>query len=251
MLKSCKNLVKLENISKIYKNSTEFAVNGVSLHINKGEIFGLLGTNGAGKTTTFSMLCGLFPPTTGEIFINNLSVRTQISEIKKIIGVVPQSIALYPTLTAKENLYFFGKMYGLAKNELKDLTEHWLEIFGLSRHADKKIKTYSGGMKRRINLIAGVLHKPDLLLLDEPAVGIDAHSRLEIMQELKKINADGTTIIYTSHYLEEAEKFCTDIAIIDKGKIITQGKPTKLVKEAGCTNLEELFFTLTRNNTNV
>ena len=121
------------------------------------------------------MLCGLFPPTTGEIYINKLSVRTQISEIKKIIGVVPQSIALYPTLTAKENLFFFGKMYGLPKNELKKVTEHWLKIFGLSQYADKKIKTYSGGMKRRINLIAGILHKPELLLLDEPAVGIDTH----------------------------------------------------------------------------
>ncbi len=220
-------------------------MNGISLQINKGEIFGLLGTNGAGKTTTFSMLCGLFPPTTGDIFINDLSVRTHISEIKKIIGIVPQNIALYPTLTANENLHFFGKMYGLSGKNLKQSVETQLEIFGLTKFADKKIKTYSGGMKRRINLIAGILHKPELLLLDEPAVGIDAHSRLEIMQELKHINHAGTTIIYTSHYLEEAEKFCTDIAVIDKGKIITKGNPSKLVKENACSNLEELFFKLT------
>ncbi len=243
-------MVKIENISKIYKNSTEFAVNGISLKINKGEIFGLLGTNGAGKTTIFSMLCGLFPPTSGEIYINNLSVRTQISEIKKIIGAVPQNIALYPTLTAKENLSFFGKMYGLSGQELKNSINNRLEIFGLTKYADKKIKTYSGGMKRRINLIAGILHNPELLLLDEPAVGIDAHSRLEIMRELKKINESGTTIIYTSHYLEEAEKFCTEIAIIDKGKIITQGNPAQLVKKANCSNLEEMFFKLTGNKSN-
>ncbi|MCF6184572.1 MAG: ABC transporter ATP-binding protein [Bacteroidales bacterium] len=244
-------MIRLQNISKIYKNSTEFAVNEISLNINKGEIFGLLGTNGAGKTTIFSMLCGLFPPTSGEIYINNLSVRTQISEIKKIIGVVPQNIALYPTLTAKENLSFFGKMYGLRGKELTNSIIHRLEIFGLTKYADKKIKTYSGGMKRRINLIAGILHKPELLLLDEPAVGIDAHSRLEIMHELKKINESGTSIIYTSHYLEEAEKFCSEIAIIDKGKIITQGKPTELVKSANCSNLEEMFFKLTGNKSNV
>jgi len=240
-------LVKLENISKIYKGATEFAVNGISLTINKGEIFGLLGTNGAGKTTIFSMLCGLFSPTSGNLFINGLSVRTQIPEIKKHIGVVPQDIALYPTLTAKENLSFFGKMYGLKGNDLKKSIENWLKIFNLSKHSDKKIKTYSGGMKRRVNLIAGILHNPKLLLLDEPAVGIDARSRLEIMQELKKINQSGTTIIYTSHYLEEAEKFCTDIAIIDRGKIIIKGKPYDLIKQTGNTNLEEMFFKLTGN----
>ena len=240
-------MVKLENISKIYKGSTEFAVNGISLSINKGEIFGLLGTNGAGKTTVFSMLCGLFPPTSGEIYINNLSVRTQISEIKKIIGIVPQNIALYPTLTAKENLVFFGKMYGLKGKTLYETIENQLNIFGLTNFADKKIKTYSGGMKRRINLIAGILHNPELLLLDEPAVGIDARSRLEIMQELKKINKKGTTIIYTSHYLEEAEKFCSDIAIIEKGKILSKGKPAELIKENKHKNLEDYFFELTGN----
>jgi len=240
-------LIRLENISKIYKSTTEFAVNGISLHIKKGEIFGLLGTNGAGKTTTFSMLCGLFPPTSGDICINNLSVRTQIAEIKKIIGVVPQNIALYPTLTAKENLSFFGKMYGLKGEKITQAVDFWLNIFGLSKHAHKKIKTYSGGMKRRINLIAGILHNPEILLLDEPAVGIDAHSRLEIMQELKKINQNGTTIIYTSHYLEEAEKFCTETAIIEEGKIIIKGKPSKLIQEHSCSNLEELFFKLTGN----
>lgn len=240
-------MVKLENISKIYKGENEFAVKEISLTINKGEIFGLLGTNGAGKTTIFSMLCGLFLPTTGNIFINNMSVKTQILEIKKIIGVVPQNIALYPTLTAKENLMFFGKMYGLKGNNLKNSIENWLEIFNLSKYSNKKIKNYSGGMKRRVNLIAGILHKPELLLLDEPAVGIDAHSRLEIMQVLKKINQTGTTIIYTSHYLEEAENFCSDIAIIEEGKIIIKGNPSILIKKNKCVNLEELFFKVTGN----
>ena len=238
-------MIKIENLTKIYKGNSEPAVNNISLSVSKGEIFGLLGTNGAGKTTTFSMLCGLFPPTTGNVFINNLSVRSHISEIKKIIGVVPQNIALYPTLTGKENLMFFGKMYGLKNNTLKEKINHCMIAFGIEKHADKKIKNYSGGMKRRINLIAGILHEPDVLLLDEPAVGIDAHSRLDIMEQLKKINKMGTTIIYTSHYLEEAENLCTDIAIIDEGKIISKGKPDKLIQENNCDNLESLFFKLT------
>lgn len=238
-------MIKIQNISKVYKGSTEAAVKDISLHIPKGEIFGLLGTNGAGKTTTFSMLCGLFPPTMGDILIKDMSVRTHMKDIKKVTGVVPQNIALYLTLTAKENLFFFGKMYGLKGAELKDRVENCLNIFGLSKFANKKIKTYSGGMKRRINLIAGILHNPELLFLDEPAVGIDAHSRLEIMEQLTKINEKGTTIVYTSHYLEEAEKFCSEIAIIDEGKIITQGKPKDLVNKHNTNNLESLFFQVT------
>lgn len=238
-------MIRIENITKVYKGNQEAAVKDISLKITKGEIFGLLGTNGAGKTTTFSMLCGLFLPTIGNIYINNLSVRSHITEIKKITGVVPQNIALYPTLTGKENLMFFGQMYGIKKKELKERITHCMYTFGLEKHANKKIKNYSGGMKRRINLIAGILHKPKILLLDEPAVGIDAHSRLEIMEQLKNINKTGTTIVYTSHYLDEAEKFCSDIAVIDEGKIISKGKPNKLIKQNNCNNLESLFFKLT------
>ncbi len=240
-------MVEIQNVYKKYRNSDRFAVENLSLHIKPGEIFGLLGTNGAGKTTLFSMLSGLFPPTAGDISINGLSIKKDLAKIKKIIGVVPQDIALYPTLSARENLFFFGKMYGLRGQQLKNLIEENLNIFGLSQSGNKKIKTFSGGMKRRINLIAGILHNPKLLLLDEPTVGIDAHLRMEIMQELKKINQNGTGIIYTSHYLEEAEKFCTDIAIIDEGKIISKGKPKDLIQENGSKNLEELFFKLTEN----
>ena len=238
-------MIRIENLTKVYKGSSEPAVNNISLSVSKGEVFGLLGTNGAGKTTTFSMLCGLFLPSIGNIYIDNKSVRTDISEIKKKTGVVPQNIALYPTLTGKENLMFFGQMYGLRKKELKERINHCLHTFGLEKHAGKKVKKYSGGMKRRINLIAGILHEPELLLLDEPAVGIDAHSRLEIMKQLKDINKKGTTIIYTSHYLEEAEKFCTEIAIINEGKIIAHGKPKQLIEKENCNNLESLFFKLT------
>jgi ABC-2 type transport system ATP-binding protein len=140
-------------------------------------------------------------------------------------------------------------MYGLKRMHLKERINACIQSFELSKHADKKVKHYSGGMKRKINLIAGILHQPELLLLDEPAVGIDAHSRLEIMDQLKTINRNGATIVYTSHYLEEAEKFCTEIAIIDEGKVIINGKPEVLVKENSCTNLEALFFKLTLKKT--
>jgi ABC-2 type transport system ATP-binding protein len=239
-------MIHIENLLKVYKGSSVPAVNNISLSIDKGEIFGLLGTNGAGKTTTFSMLCGLFLPTSGNIFVKNMSVRTKMKDIKKITGVVPQNIALYPTLTGKENLMFFGRMYGIKKSILKDKVMHHLASLGLENHANKKTKQYSGGMKRRINLIAGLLHEPEILLLDEPAVGIDAHSRLEIMEYLKKVNQSGTTIVYTSHYLEEAEKFCSKIAVIDEGKIITEGKPDHLIEKEQVMNLEELFFKLTK-----
>jgi ABC-2 type transport system ATP-binding protein len=242
-------MIRIEQVDKIYKGSSEYAVKNMSLTVKPGEVYGLLGTNGAGKTTTFSMLCGLFPPTSGSIHINGYSVKSELSKIKQNLGVVPQNIALYPTLTGRENLSFFGSMYGLKRPHLKERINTCMESFELSKHADKKVKHYSGGMKRKINLIAGILHEPELILLDEPAVGIDAHSRLEIMEQLKTINRNGATIVYTSHYLEEAEKFCTEIAIIDEGKLIINGKPEALIKENNCTNLEALFFKLTLKKT--
>jgi ABC-2 type transport system ATP-binding protein len=242
-------MIDIQNVSKIYKGSSDFAVKEISLHIKSGEVFGLLGTNGAGKTTTFSMLCGLFPPTLGNIFINGFSVKSDLSGIKNNLGVVPQNIALYPTLTGRENLFFFGQMYGLKRKHLKSRIDECLHSFELVKHADKKVKHYSGGMKRKINLIAGILHHPELILLDEPAVGIDAHSRLEIMDQLKDINRKGATIVYTSHYLEEAEKFCTEIAIIDEGSLIITGKPNQLIKDNNFRDLEQLFFALTSKQT--
>lgn len=241
-------MIRIENLYKVYKGSSIPAVNDISISIKKGEIFGLLGTNGAGKTTTFSMLCGLFLPTSGNISIKDMSVRTKMKDIKKITGVVPQNIALYPTLSGKENLIFFGQMYGLKKSILKEKVMMHLQSMGLEKHANKKLRQYSGGMKRRINLIAGLLHEPEILLLDEPAVGIDAHSRLEIMEYLKNVNKTGTTIVYTSHYLEEAEKFCSKIAVIDEGKIIAEGKPEHLIQKENCSNLEEVFFKLTKKS---
>ncbi|OXA94387.1 ABC transporter ATP-binding protein [Flavobacterium hercynium] len=240
------SIIKIESLSKKYKNADQYSLNNVSLEINAGEIFGLLGPNGAGKTTLISMLCGLIKPTSGHFTIDDLNYTNDALKIKKIIGVVPQEYALYPTLTARENLHYFGSMYGLKSNDLKEKVIEALNLLGLLKFADKRIDTFSGGMKRRINLIAGILHNPKVLFLDEPTVGVDVQSKNAIIDYLKALNQNGTTIIYTSHHLAEAEDFCTNIAILDRGKIFAQGTPSNLIdstKEA--RNLEEVFISLT------
>jgi ABC-2 type transport system ATP-binding protein len=239
-------IIEIRELTKFYKGNDEPAIDNISLDIFPNEIFGLLGPNGAGKTTTISILCGLFPPTRGEVFIDGMELRSNLDNIKHIIGVVPQDLALYPTLTALENLTFFGNMYGLRGQDLRDRIGGYLQVFGLEKAARKKISTYSGGMKRRVNLIAGLLHKPKVLFLDEPTVGIDVQSRMVILDYLNEINKLGTTIIYTSHYMEEAENLCSRVAIVDRGKIISIGNPKELLKEhPEFKNLENIFLHLT------
>ncbi len=170
-------IIKIESLSKKYKEADQYSLNDVSLDINEGEVFGLLGPNGAGKTTLISMLCGLVKPTSGHFTINGLDYQHHSSKIKKIIGVVPQEYALYPTLTARENLHYFGSMYGLKGSDLKDKVIETLDLLGLLKFADKPVGTFSGGMKRRVNLIAGILHNPKVLFLDEPTVGVDVQSK--------------------------------------------------------------------------
>jgi ABC-2 type transport system ATP-binding protein len=192
------------------------------------------------------MLCGLIKPTAGSFTIANLMYADHASEIKRIIGVVPQEYALYPTLTARENLLYFGSMYGLKGKQLKEKVTESLDFLGLLKFADKRVETFSGGMKRRVNLIAGILHNPTVLFLDEPTVGVDVQSKNAIIAYLKQLNQKGTTIIYTSHHLSEAQDFCSDIAIIDRGKIYVQGTPNDLILNTeGAKNLEDVFIALT------
>lgn len=240
------SIIKIESLSKKYKDADQFSLNNVSLAINEGEIFGLLGPNGAGKTTLISMLCGLVKPTSGHFKIDGLNYANHSSKIKKIIGVVPQEYALYPTLTARENLHYFGSMYGLKGSDLKDKVIETLDLLGLLKFADKRVETFSGGMKRRVNLIAGILHKPKVLFLDEPTVGVDVHSKNAIIEYLKVLNQNGTTIIYTSHHLAEAEDFCSNIAILDQGQIYAQNTPSILIESTkDARNLEDVFISLT------
>ncbi len=241
-----KPIIQITQLCKKYKDAEMYSLNNFTLSIYEGQIFGLLGPNGAGKTTLISMLCGLVKPTSGSFSIDDLTYAKNSSEIKEIIGVVPQEYALYPTLTARENLLYFGSMYGLKGNDLKERVIESLDFLGLLKFADKRIETFSGGMKRRINLIAGILHNPKVLFLDEPTVGVDVQSKNAIIDYLKKLNNNGTTIIYTSHHLSEAQDFCTDIAIVDRGKIYAQGPPENLIAStANALNLEDVFISLT------
>jgi ABC-2 type transport system ATP-binding protein len=243
---SAEPIIRIENVSKSYKGSDSPALNNISLSIPANEIFGLLGPNGAGKTTTIGILCGFLKKDSGSIQINGWSIDKQPNEIRKIIGLVPQDIALYETLTPVENLRFLGNMYGLKGKKLTDRINECLALMGLDKNKNRLIKTFSGGMKRRLNLVAGILHEPKILFLDEPTVGVDVQSRNVILEHLKQLNKNGTTIIYTSHYMEEAEQLCSSIAIIDLGEIIIQGKPSELVDhEKGHFNLESVFLHLT------
>lgn len=239
-------VIEINQLYKQYKNTDNFVVKGVSLAIAQKEIFGLLGPNGAGKTTLISMMCGLLKPTSGKISILEKTYATHKTEIHQHIGVVPQEYALYPTLTARENIAYFAGMYGLKGKDLNRKIHQGLERLGLLEFADKKIGTFSGGMKRRINLIAGVLHNPKILFLDEPTVGVDVQSKNVIIEYLEELNSLGTTIVYTSHHLSEAENFCTRIAIIDRGEIFACDTPKNLIQHTENTsNLEEVFIRLT------
>jgi ABC-2 type transport system ATP-binding protein len=239
-------MITIEHISKKYKSAENYSVTDLSLFIAEKEIFGLLGPNGAGKTTLISLLCSLIKPTSGTFNIDGLNYQNNKNQLKKLIGIVPQEYALYPTLTAFENLKYFGSMYGLKGDTLNSKINAALEHLGLASFANKKIDTFSGGMKRRINLIASILHEPKVLFLDEPTVGVDVQSKNVIIEYLQELNKKGTTIIYTSHHLNEAELFCSKVAIIDHGKLITQGKPIELInKYEGAHNLEDVFLNLT------
>lgn len=203
-------------------------VKGISLHVERGESFGLLGPNGAGKSMLISMICGLVPYEGGDIRINGKPMIGHERSCKQLIGVVPQEIALYPTLSAMDNLVFWGKMYGLSRKQGKVRAREVLELVGLTERGKERIETFSGGMKRRINIGAALMHQPALLIMDEPTVGIDPQSRNHILETVKQLNAQGMTVIYTSHYMEEVEYLCKRIAIIDDGRLLASGTKNDL-----------------------
>jgi len=232
-------IVIADNLEKRFDGLT--AVDGVSFTIREGQIFGLLGPNGAGKSTTISMLSTYLRPTAGDASIDGLSIGREADAIKKIIGVVPQDIALYPTLTAMQNLRFYGKIYGLGGSHLESRCRELLELMELWERRDDRVEEFSGGMKRRVNMAAGLLHHPRFLLLDEPTVGVDPQSREHIFETIFRIRDSGTTILYTSHYMEEVELLCDFITIIDRGRVIAAGTLRELLKilgEGGVIELE-------------
>ena len=215
-----KAILEVKDLVKKYGDFT--AVKGISFDIKEGEIFSLLGPNGAGKTTTISILSTLYAPTSGEATVDGHSV-TKEPMVRNLIGVVPQELALYDDLSAGENLVFWGQMYGLSGKALAIRVDEVLEQIGLADKAKKRVKTYSGGMKRRVNIGVGLLHKPSLLFMDEPTVGIDPQSRRAILDSVKSLNQQGMTVLYTTHYMEEAEELSDRVGIIDHGELIALG----------------------------
>ncbi|MGL4773681.1 MAG: ABC transporter ATP-binding protein [Clostridium sp.] len=219
-------IIEIKNVAKKYGDF--IAVDGVTLNIQKGEIFGLLGPNGAGKSTTISMICGLLRATKGEISILGGSTKKEFDKNKRYLGLVPQNIAVYSNFTAKENVQLYGELYGLRGTELKKAVEQALEYTGLLDVKNKLAKEFSGGMQRRLNIACAIVHKPKIIIMDEPTVGIDPQSRNHILSTIKKLNNEGATVIYTSHYMEEVEAICTKIAIMDHGKVIVEGTKEEL-----------------------
>lgn len=220
-------MIEVKNLTKTYNNVT--AVEDVSLYLEEGESVGLLGPNGAGKSTAISMISTLLPPTKGTITYNGRDALKHPEELRAVLGVVPQDIALYQELSAYENMKFFGRVYGLRGDKLKKKIQEVLELVGLTERQKDPVRTYSGGMKRRINIAVSLMHDPEVLIMDEPTVGIDPQSRNYILDMIRDFNRErGLTVLYTSHYMEEVEKLCDRVYIMDYGQIIAAGTKDEL-----------------------
>jgi ABC-2 type transport system ATP-binding protein len=224
-------IIEVKNLTMKYGDF--LAVKDVNLAIQRGEIFGLLGPNGAGKTTIIAMVTGLLKPTNGSIMVDGLDLQTNTNAVKAKLGLVPQELALYPTLSARDNLDFFGSIYSLKGKHLRERVDAMLAMVELSGRADEAVMNYSGGMKRRVNIAAGLLHQPEVLFLDEPTVGVDPQSRNAIFEAVEELNSAGITVIYTTHYMEEAQRLCHRVAIIDEGQIIALDTPSALIQSLG------------------
>ena len=221
------------------------AVNGLNLKIEKGELFALLGPNGAGKTTTINILCGLLNPTSGATYVGGFNVQKEIEKVHQSIGLCPQESAVFPFLTGKENLEFFGDLYLVPKDQLKQNVERLLEDLFLTEHASRRTQKYSGGLMRRISLATALVHNPEIAFLDEPTTAMDPQSRRAVWDFIRELKKQKKTVILTTHYMEEAEELADRVGIIDYGKLIALGSPKELIQEHKVRNLEEVFLKLT------
>jgi ABC-2 type transport system ATP-binding protein len=237
------SVLACRDLRKRYKE--RLAVDGVGFRVAPGELYGLLGPNGAGKTTTISMICGLLRRDGGEVTVAGHSLDHDPARVKAAIGYVPQDVALYPDLSGEENLRFWGRMYGLARRDLAARVEATLEVVGLTERARDRVASYSGGMQRRLNIAAGLLHRPRLLVLDEPTVGVDPQSRNAILGNVEALGAEGIAVLYTTHYMEEAERLCDRVGIIDQGRLIAEGSRRELLATVAEPDLEAVFLHLT------
>jgi len=235
--------IVIDNLTKKFEDVT--AVDGLSLTVEKGELFGLLGPNGAGKTTTINVLSGLLKPTSGSVTVGGYDVEKDPSEVKALIGVCPQDTAVFSYLTGRENVELFGNLHAMSKEELKKKTDELLGKMSLVSDAKRRVGKYSGGMRRRINLIMALVHDPEIAFLDEPTVGMDPQSRRAVWDFIKELKKRNKTVILTTHYMEEAEELCDRVGIIDYGKLIALGAPEQLKAKFEAKNLEEVFIQLT------
>ncbi len=225
------SMIRVEELRKSYGRT--LAVDGISFQARPGEIFGLLGPNGAGKTTTISILSGLLAPTAGSVTVDGRPMSPTAAAVKRTMGIVPQEIALYDELNARENLSFWGGLYGLSGSRLRGRVDQVLALIGLTDRAGDRVKTFSGGMKRRLNLGLGLVHEPTVLLLDEPTVGVDPQARINILEVIRQVAASGKTVLYTTHYMQEAEELCQRLAIMDHGRILAEGSVEELKRMVG------------------
>ena len=237
-------VVEVTDLKKTYEQGTE-ALAGVDLCVEKGATFGILGPNGAGKTTLISILCGILAPSSGRVRVFG-QVPGKDRKQRKLVGLVPQDIALYPTLTARENLLYFGRMQGLSGRYLSHRVEKSLGFLGLGESSDRRVEVCSGGIRRRINLSVALLGEPQLLVLDEPTVGIDVQTRVNILDKIAELNKKGMTLVYTSHYMEEVQKVCKHVAVIDSGRVLAKGTLKEVLSaHEECEDLEAVFLKLT------
>ncbi|MBN8788601.1 MAG: ABC transporter ATP-binding protein [Terrimonas sp.] len=237
--------VSIQNLDFTYKGSAQKLINNLSLNIQKGDRFGIFGPNGAGKTTLMSLMTGLLPYSSGSIQLLGNEIKTNRNKIKTLFGFVPQDFSFYHELSPAENMEFFGAWAGLHKKQIKERTGELLNILSLTHVRDTPVKNFSGGMKRRVNLAIAVMHEPEILFLDEPTVGVDVQTRYAIIDYLKSLNEKGTTLVYTSHHLKEAEDLCNTVAMIDEGNIIVHDSLENLLKDHRQDGLEGLFLNLT------
>ena len=240
-------IIEVRNLVKVFHSRGRkiTAVNDVSFDVFNGEIFGMIGPNGAGKSTTFSMMTTLIKPTSGSIKVAGFNVEKQDDKIRPLIGIVPQKLSLYPLLTARENLELMGNLYGVPKKEMEEKIDYYLKLVGLENSADRFTGGFSGGMKQRLSVIAAVLHDPEILFWDEPSTGLDPQTRNVIWKLARKFNDEGKTLIFTTHYMEEADNLCDRVAVMDSGKLVALDNPEILKEKTGSTNLEEVFVRFT------
>ena len=235
--------IVIDNLTKRFEDVT--AVDGLSLEVEKGELFGLLGPNGAGKTTTINVLCGLLEPTSGSVSVGGYDTQKELDKVKELIGVCPQDTAVFSYLTGRENVELFGNLHAMPKEKLKKNTEELLRKLDLLDDANRRVGKYSGGMRRRLNLIMALVNDPEIAFLDEPTVAMDVQSRHAVWDFIKDLKKQNKTVILTTHYMEEAEELCDRVGIIDYGKLIALGTPEQLKDKFGAKNLEKVFIQLT------